>query len=71
MAQARVKETGEVIDVIPKSKDGVLHMFDAVGERFYTWADLEPVKIKTGTETTTVAATQITISPTVTAKILT
>lgn len=66
MAQARVKKTGEVIDVIPKGKDGKLHMYDVVGKVFYTWDDLEPIKIKTGTVGTTVVATQININPTVT-----
>jgi hypothetical protein len=71
MAQARVKATGELIEVIPKGKDGVLHMYDVVGKVYYTWNDLEPVRIKTGAEPVTVAATQITITPTVSVSMIT
>lgn len=70
MAQARVKATGEVIEVIPKGKDGVLHMYDVVGKEYYTWSQLEPVKIKSGLEPTSVTATEIKVSPSVNFKMV-
>lgn len=69
MAQARVKKTGAVIDVIPKSKDGILHMYDTKGDTFYTWDDLEPVKIKTGMIPVSVVAAKIEVTPTINATI--
>jgi len=69
MAQARVRATGELVDVIPKPKDGILHMYDVVGKVFYTWADLEPVKVKSGLEPVSVVATQVNVKPTVTGSI--
>lgn len=66
MAQARVKKTGEVIDVIPKGKNGIVHMYDVISDVYYTWDDLEPVKIKTGAVPSSVVPTKITIRPTVT-----
>lgn len=69
MAQARIKKTGEVIDVIPKSNKGIIHMYDPINDNYYTWQDLEPIKVKTGTIPSSVVTTQININPTVTGSI--
>ena len=71
MAQARVKKTGAVIDVIPKSKNGVLHMYDIQADTFYTWDDLEPIVFKTGMIPVSVVDTKIEVTPTITGMITT
>lgn len=38
----KIKETGEEIQVIPKSKDGKLHFLDIAGGDYYLWDQLKP-----------------------------
>ena len=64
--QARVRETQEVIEVIPKPEGNVLKFYDIVNERFYTWDDLEPVRVKSATESIQAVAVGVKVNPTVT-----
>lgn len=65
MAQARVKATGEVVELTPGSKDGKFCMQDTKSGNYYTWGELETVAVKTGVAPVSVSAVQIKVSPTV------
>jgi len=69
MAQARVRKTGEVVDLLPGSKDGRFCMQDTMTGDYYTWDELEKVTVKAGIAPVSVSAIQITVSPMVTGSI--
>ena len=66
MAQARVKSTGEVVELLPGSKDGRFCMQDIKTGKFYNWDQLEKVTVKTGVAPVVASAIQINVSPSVT-----
>jgi len=65
MAQARVKATGEIVELAPGSKDGRFCMQDTKSGDYYTWDELETIAVKAGVAPVSVSAVQITVSPTV------
>lgn len=38
---AKIKKTGDIINLFPKDKDGF--MFFSDGNNYYAWSDIEPV----------------------------
>ena len=63
--QVRVRDTQKIIEVIPKPDGNVLKFYDIVACRYYTWDDLEPVRVKTGAESGSVVNVGFTVSPTI------
>ena len=64
--QARIKETGAVITVVPKPVDRSYKFVDVITEIAYNWEELEPVKVKAGIETHLVAQMPVSLRPTIT-----
>jgi len=65
MAQARVKATGEIVELMPGSKDGRFCMRDVKTGKFYTWDLLERVAVKAGVAPATTSAVKVQIGASV------
>ena len=69
MAQARVKATGDIVELAPGSKDGKFCMQDIITGKFYEWHELEKVAVKAGADKLEVSAVEIKVTPTVTGEL--
>lgn len=66
MAQARVKATGEIVDLAPGSNNGKFAMKDSRTGVFYDWEELERVVVKMGSDKISVSAVNVKVGTTVT-----
>lgn len=68
--QFRLKKTGEIVDLVPGPYKGKMAFQDFNGN-FYDWEELEPVRIVTGTESSSVRNLQVRVPVSVSGSIIT
>ena len=71
MAQARVKKTGEIVELTATSKNGKFAMEDIKSGKTYSWNELERVAVKSAVAPVHVSAVSIQVNTTVSGTIQT